>query len=98
VRVSIIIIITRDMSTIQKVLASSLLSMAVLSQTPSPSNSNMVDPDFGHTFAEICSENGFLFETHSVVTKDGYINTLFRIPGTIAEGTHAADDKPSVYF
>lgn len=33
------------------------------------------------TFKEICEKNGFKFEEHSIVTNDGYILRLFRIPG-----------------
>jgi Partial alpha/beta-hydrolase lipase region len=32
-------------------------------------------------FKEICDANGFLFEQHATATEDGYILTLFRIPG-----------------
>ena len=53
------------------------------------------DQDLTKDFQEICSENGFLFETHEVVTADGYINTIFRIPGKIGEATTS---KPPVYF
>jgi predicted alpha/beta-fold hydrolase len=31
------------------------------------------------SFEEICYENGYLTESHSVVTEDGYINQMFRI-------------------
>lgn len=33
------------------------------------------------SFYEIVNENGFKFEEHKVTTKDGYILTVFRIPG-----------------
>ena len=32
-------------------------------------------------FKEICEKNGFKFEEHSIMTVDGYILRLFRIPG-----------------
>lgn len=37
------------------------------------------DPDFGKTFQQIVTENGFKFETHPVTTSDGYILNVFRI-------------------
>ena len=37
------------------------------------------DPDFGKTFAEIVSENGFISEVHPVTTTDGYELNVFRI-------------------
>ena len=39
--------------------------------------------DFYRDFESIVVENGFQFEQQSVVTKDGYILQLFRIPGKI---------------
>ena len=37
--------------------------------------------DATRTFAQICEENGFDFETHEVTTEDGYILSVWRIPG-----------------
>jgi len=34
---------------------------------------------------EICNENGFSLEEYSVTTSDGYILTLYRIPGALNE-------------
>lgn len=42
---------------------------------------DVIDPDEFKTIAEIATENGFKFEEHTVTTKDGYILTVFRIPG-----------------
>lgn len=39
------------------------------------------DQDFTKSMKDICSENGYSWEKHIVTTKDGYINTVFRIPG-----------------
>lgn len=36
--------------------------------------------DIGKSFEQICTENGFNFESHKVVTEDGYILQQFRIP------------------
>ena len=38
-----------------------------------------VDPDFNRTFQQIVAENGFIFESHPVTTKDGYILNVYRI-------------------
>ncbi|OMJ70211.1 hypothetical protein SteCoe_31867 [Stentor coeruleus] len=40
-----------------------------------------IDPDALRTFSEVCSAHGYGFEAHNVTTSDGYILTLFRIPG-----------------
>ena len=63
-----------------------LLSIAVLAQVEEYNfgrefNVNGDRSDSKKSFEEICVENGFQFETHTVVTKDGYILNVFRIPG-----------------
>ena len=37
--------------------------------------------DAKRSFYEICEENGFDYEEHKVTTEDGYILTVYRIPG-----------------
>jgi len=39
-----------------------------------------VDPDVKRNFTEIIEAKGYPCETHHVVTEDGYILTVFRIP------------------
>lgn len=51
--------------------------------------------DGKRNFAEICIENGFQYEEHTVVTDDGYILTVFRIPGLMGEKTA---NKPPVFL
>ena len=34
---------------------------------------------------QICNENGFVVEEHEVITDDGYILSIYRIPGTLNE-------------
>jgi pimeloyl-ACP methyl ester carboxylesterase len=43
------------------------------------------DPDASADFAELAQLNGYNVETHFVTTKDGYILTVFRIPGKVGE-------------
>jgi len=46
---------------------------------------------------EICTENGFNVESHSITTHDDYILSLYRIPGMVDE-VEAATPKPVVFF
>ena len=41
--------------------------------------------DANRDFGQICAENGFKVEYHSVQTSDGYILNVFRIPGMVSE-------------
>ena len=43
----------------------------------------MINNDIVGTFDEIVTKYGYQFEKHDVITKDGYILTLFRIPGRL---------------
>ena len=52
--------------------------------------------DAKRTFQEICVENGFGFEEHTVTTEDGYILTVWRIPGMADE--EVTGEKPPVFF
>lgn len=53
--------------------------------------------DAFRTFEEICTNAGFKFEQHKVTTDDGYILTVFRIPGLLGEEPPATP-KPPVYM
>ena len=54
--------------------------------------------DANKSFSEICIENGFQFETHSVTTEDGYNLSVFRIPGLKKEGYISGGNKPPILF
>ena len=47
----------------------------------------VVDPDVTKSFEEICEENGFATENYSLTTPDGYILSMYRIPGTVSNDT-----------
>ena len=44
-----------------------------------------VDNDMNKGFREICRENKFSMEEYTVVTEDGYVLGLHRIPGKLGE-------------
>eukprot|EP00347_Sterkiella_histriomuscorum_P016715 403352128 len=44
-----------------------------------------IDNDAFKSIKEICKENGYAIEQHYVTTADGYILTLFRVPGFLNE-------------
>ena len=53
--------------------------------------------DAKRSFEEICAENGFSYEEHKVTTEDGYILTVFRIPGLVSDSESAFNStKPPV--
>ena len=54
---------------------------ASLAVSSNPSVKREVPPDAEKNFAEICAENGFAYEEHTVTTEDGYILSMYRIPG-----------------
>ena len=49
--------------------------------------------DAKRTAEEICVENGFQYEEHTVTTSDNYVLSVWRIPGKTGE---APSEKPSV--
>ena len=48
--------------------------------------------------AQIANENGFRVESYQVVTQDGYILGLYRIPGALQEqfGEASSESKPPI--
>ena len=58
--------------------------------------SGAIDPDALRTFQEMCVAHGYLFEAHNVTTADGYILTLYRIPGK--KGAPVAPGTPVVFL
>ena len=73
------------MKTYLKAFATAILATAVIAS----------DSDVSKTFQEICTENAFQYEEHTVVTEDGYILTVFRIPGTTHE---PVSSKPPIFL
>lgn len=53
-------------------------------------------PDAFKSFEQLANKYGYLSETHQVVTKDGYILDIFRIPGKIDEEN--LSNKPVVFL
>eukprot|EP00347_Sterkiella_histriomuscorum_P011029 403374021 len=58
--------------------------------SPSLTNKSIfdqTDPDVNKSFKQIVEDNGFVFESHLVTTRDGYELKMFRIPGSRLELT-----------
>ena len=58
-------------------------------------NQTESDNDANKSIKQICKENGFVIQQHLVTTEDGYILTVFRIPGYLNE-TKPYQKKPVV--
>ena len=58
------------------------------------------DDDFKKPFNIICRDKGYPFETHKVLTEDGYWLTMFRIPGAKGETREQAikQNKPVIFL
>ena len=41
--------------------------------------------DEHRNFAQMASENGYASEQYTIVTEDGYVSQLYRLPGKIDE-------------
>ena len=52
------------------------------------------------TMDEIAKENGFITEHYTVETEDGYLLSLYRIPGSASEMEYGVKNaqKPAVLF
>ena len=57
-----------------------------------------VSPDENRTLEEMVTSKGFPFEKHEVITSDGYILQIFRIPGAKNESNYKTTPKQPVYF
>ena len=55
------------------------------------------EPDFHKNMKEIIRDAGFRYESHQVITEDGYILNLSRIPGSIHDENIKAK-KQAVYL
>jgi pimeloyl-ACP methyl ester carboxylesterase len=58
--------------------------------------SGNVHSDAFKTMEEIANENGFKCEKYQVVTEDGYILGIWRIPGALSESLEEMNGKPPV--
>ncbi|OMJ71639.1 hypothetical protein SteCoe_30107 [Stentor coeruleus] len=58
--------------------------------------SSSLDPEALMTFSQVCAYHGYGFEAHNVTTSDGYILTLYRIPGK--KGFPIIKGKPVVFL
>lgn len=54
------------------------------------------NPDAERDFMQVCTAHGYLVESHNVTTADGYILTLYRIPGK--QGESPKPGKPAVFL
>jgi hypothetical protein len=59
------------------------------SKMPSPDDVDL-PPDAFKPMSWFCEQNGFKWEEHTVTTDDGYILSLWRIPGTNTSDTIGA--------
>ena len=69
---------------------------AIAAVSVAQSNSLIGPPDAFKTMEVVCHENGYVFESTTLVTPDGYVLTLGRIPGKVTDGT--TQRKPAVLF
>src|SRR6185437_5527482 len=65
---------------VASILFGALLSSAIVKASDSS--------DISKDFFEIARENGFNYETHRVITHDGYILSVFRLPHPDSSKTH----------
>jgi lysosomal acid lipase/cholesteryl ester hydrolase len=61
---------------------------------------NGEEQDLNKPFSDICRDKGYAFETHRVLTDDGYILNTFRIPGKKGETKDEAiaQHKPVIFL
>jgi hypothetical protein len=59
-------------------------------------NGGAVNPDAFKTMEQLANQNGFAIEKYQVVTSDGYILSLYRIPGTLSETSQQSPLKEGV--
>ena len=55
---------------------------------------SMARDDMDKTLEQLCLENGFRSEMHTLVSDDGYVLTLYRIPGKFSDDLSVK--KPAV--
>ena len=73
-----------------------MLSLTLLVITTFMVEVSFADKDAFKTMEEICQGNGFLTESYTLTTSDGYILSLYRIPGLVTDKKDVK--KPAVLF
>ena len=48
------------------------------------------------THGEMFTSQGLLFETHKIITEDGYINTAWRVPGLLKDSPEELKNRKPV--
>lgn len=62
-----------------------LCTFVLPQQLVSDADNSLIDNDANKSVKEIVEENGWVYEEYDVVTDDGYILTIYRIPGSHSE-------------
>jgi len=75
-------------------LACALLGMAYSAAIDEEANKPTFDDKF-KSLQYICNEHGYDYEEYTVVTDDGYILGLYRIPGMLSD-SKPREPKPAV--
>lgn len=57
------------------------MKVALVAATSFAMKAAAFDADFNKSLTELCQENGFMSEQYTLVTEDGYILSIYRIPG-----------------
>ena len=74
-----------------------LLTAFTMAMAAVATSAKVVDPDAFRTMEEIAADSGFATESYTLVTEDGYVLSLYRLPGTVQEiADGGIKQKPAV--